>query len=99
AHSLLLSFPSRRSSDLVFLVPIESAEGGCPRTACPGIFRRIKDRIAEAQTVDPRLEVTNAHTVVDGQPLSGLPIVLCEALPGVIRDVVNSIEARLCVTR
>ena len=40
-----------------------------------------------------------AETVVDGQPLRRLPVILSKSFPSVIRDIVNTIEASFLIER
>ena len=72
-------------------MPLESAERRS-RRATGRKLGLIEDRIAEAQSINPRLEVGETNTKLQGQLLGRFPGVLPEEL---VRTVMNIVDAVL----
>ncbi len=81
----------------VLAVPFESAVVGRSRTVLV-VGRLVEDRIAEPFAVRPGLEMSEADTIVDGQPPCRLPVILDETLVGIVRDIVDAVEGGFVVT-
>ncbi len=77
-------------------MPLEAAERRS-RRATGSELRLVKDRIAEAQSINPRLEVGETNTKLQGQLLGGLPGVLPEELVGTVMNIVEAILVCLIV--
>src|ERR1700753_3269664 len=77
-------------------MPLESAE----RRSGGAIGRKlglVKDRIAEAQSIDPRLKVTETNTKLQGHLLRGLPRVLPKEFVGAVMNIVDTVFVRFVV--
>src|SRR4051794_29734942 len=80
-------------------VPVESTEGRSGCASCIAVLRRIKDRVPEALTVGPRIEMGHAKPKLQSKFRVHLPGILNEALVGVIRDIVDPVEIRFLILR
>ena len=77
-------------------MPLEAAERRS-RSAIGRIRRLVKDRIAEAQSVNPWLEVGETNTKLQGQFPRGLPGVLPEELVRTVMDIIEAILVCLII--
>src|ERR1700730_12930629 len=79
----------------IALVPNKTAV--LQRRATGAVLRIVKNRIAVAQAIDPRLDVGRAHSQLQCQSARNLPGILDKKLILLVSDVVNPVEGSLLV--